>query len=135
MKKQKTTFEQYQSMTLEQKNALPMTVQKKFIKEACIKNLKQCFEDAIKDSQGNPIVYTSITSVSKSGMSRKMKVYISTSDGIEQITYWTAKALGWSLNEKGITVTGCGMDMGFHLVYCLGYAVLGKDYKVSQRWI
>ena len=41
--------------------------------------------------------------------------------------YLAHKALGWSIdNDHGVKVDGCGMDMGFHLVYCLS-SVIFRD--------
>ena len=68
-------------------------------------------------------VYTILRHVSASGMSRDMSVLVAKGDRIEDITYYTAHALGWRLVERGghrtIRVQGAGMDMGFHLVYTL----------------
>lgn len=37
---------------------------------------------------------------------------------------------GWKIGTHGgIKVGGCGMDMGFHLVYCLGLALWPKGTK------
>jgi len=38
---------------------------------------------------------------------------------INNLDYYISKALDWPLNDKGIRVGGCGMDMGFHLIYSL----------------
>jgi hypothetical protein len=67
------------------------------------------------------IVYTMITHVSNSGMMRTIRTIIIRNNEPLDISYKVAKALGWNLNRKhdGITVNGCGMDMGFHVVYSL----------------
>jgi hypothetical protein len=68
-------------------------------------------------------VYTMVKHVSSSGMSRDISVLVAKGDRIEDITYYAAHALGWRLVERNgrraIRVQGCGMDMGFHLVYTL----------------
>jgi hypothetical protein len=68
-------------------------------------------------------VYTILRHVSASGMSRDISVLVAKGDRIENITYYAAHALGWRLVERNghraIRVNGCGMDMGFHLVYTL----------------
>jgi hypothetical protein len=38
-------------------------------------------------------------------------------------------------DPEGITVRGCGMDMGFELVYSIAQAVYGDGYALKQRWI
>jgi len=71
-------------------------------------------------------VHTTVTHVSRSGMSRSIKLYVPTLDDgkptIEDITYYVGKVLGYKHDQKngGLKVGGCGMDMCFHLVYSLG---------------
>lgn len=66
-------------------------------------------------------VYTVLRHCSASGMSRRISLQIVDGDSIRQIDHWAADAMGDKVSDKGgITVTGCGMDMGFHLVYNLG---------------
>jgi len=35
----------------------------------------------------------------------------------------------------GVKVGGCGMDMGFHLVYVLATALYGDGYALRHRWL
>lgn len=84
-------------------------------------------------------VYTSLTHVSASGMSRSIKVYIMTGGEPHEITYWVAKALDYRINDRrgGVKIGGCGMDMGFHLVNSMSYALhgmqsVGKDAQASE---
>jgi hypothetical protein len=78
-------------------------------------------------------VYTSIRSVSKSGMSRTMRVYIVGKDKqISNITYSVSQVLGWTLTNEGVRVGGCGMDMGFHLVYSLSRTLYPKGNKANK---
>lgn len=50
--------------------------------------------------------------------------------------YKIAKLLGWSLHkDQGIRVSGCGMDMGFHLVYTLSSTLYGDGNALKQRWL
>ena len=68
-------------------------------------------------------VYTMVRHVSTSGMSRDISVMVARGNEINDITYYTAHALGWRLVERNgrraIRVHGAGMDMGFHLIYTL----------------
>ncbi len=67
-------------------------------------------------------IYTQLHSVSKSGMSRRISLKAVRDNQIVDITYSAAILMGDKVSDKGgITVTGCGMDMGFSLVYNLGY--------------
>lgn len=78
--------------------------------------------DLIKPGQ---TVYTNLKHVSSSGMSRRISLHIEDSDGeMFDITWLAARALNENLTSDGsIRVGGCGMDMGFSLVYNLGYAM------------
>jgi hypothetical protein len=73
-------------------------------------------------------VYTILRHISKSGMTRHIDVYTIQGNKPLYLTAYVSKACGirrlgpgapmWSL-----VVGGCGMDMGFHVVYCLGAAL------------
>ena len=72
-----------------------------------------------------------INSVSRSGMTRRMAVY-SMKDH-DYLTYSVARALNWSMNDDGIKVGGCGMDMCFHLADTLTWALFGEArYQLSK---
>ena|SRR5687768_17072541 len=62
-----------------------------------------------------------IKSVSRSGMMRRMQVYSRINN--DYLTYPVARAIGWSMNDDGIAVGGCGMDMAFHLADTITWAV------------
>lgn len=70
-------------------------------------------------------VYTKVEHVARSGMSRHISVYVTKDGVIEDITWLVARATGMRMSDKtgGLVVGGCGMDMTFHVVYCLGRAV------------
>ena len=69
-------------------------------------------------------VYTRLHSVSKSGMSRRISLHIVQGNEIIDITYSAAIAMDDKVSDKGgIVVSGCGMDMGFSLIYNLGYRI------------
>ena len=96
----------------------------------------------IKEGQ---TVYTSVKSVSSSGMSRTMSLYVVDGDRIQNITFYVAQVLGWSLVEKNgsrvLRVGGCGMDMGFHTVYSLSSALFkgsvegDAGYSLRHEWL
>jgi macrodomain Ter protein organizer (MatP/YcbG family) len=67
-------------------------------------------------------VSTILRHVSRSGMQRRISCIINTENGPFDADYWVSKAIGVRLHEKGgIVMGGCGMDMGFHLVYMLSH--------------
>lgn len=95
-------------------------------------------------------VYTALSKVSRSGMSRDIKCLIVAQDlstldgiGVRNISRHVALALEWPLSKEGdaVRVSGCGMDMGFHLVYSLARVLFGSEngkdggYSLTQRWI
>ena len=88
-------------------------------------------------------VYTIMRHVSSSGMSRNISLVIANGDEVIDVTYYAAHALGDKLIEskghRAIRVNGCGMDMGFHLVYNLSSVLFtGQDragYVLKQGWL
>lgn len=67
-------------------------------------------------------VYTILRHVSRSGMSRRIGVAFGRNGDFRDWDGVVAAALGerWDRDKGGVIVGGCGMDMGFHLVYNLG---------------
>lgn len=91
-------------------------------------------------------VYTSLKSVSSSGMSRKISVYVveevkdydgNVNHEINDITWLVVRALDYKRDDKtgGLVVSGTGMDMGFHVVYGLNNRVFDDGYATKQRWL
>ncbi len=94
-------------------------------------------------------VYTILDHVSTSGMSRAIRVVLlSCEDGkaVDLHPNWAiGRALGlrhWRRNgreQDALVVGGCGMDMGFHLVYELSHTLYGGrhvagDLDGDQKW-
>lgn len=73
-------------------------------------------------------VYTTVTHVSRSGMSRSIRAFITLDGRPTDISWHVANACGFTLDDKngGCKLGGCGMDMGFALVYDLA-ATLFRD--------
>jgi hypothetical protein len=80
-------------------------------------------------------VYCVLRHVSASGMSRRIDFYIILDGEMCFISGYVADVLGLRRHpsKDGLTVTGCGMDMGFHVVYELGRALYPKGFKVEGR--
>lgn len=107
----------------------------------------------LKHLKPGQTVYTVLRHVSRSGMSREISVVTKGEQGMLNHDYHAAKLLGWNVGPHGgIKVGGCGMDMGFHLVYQLGYSLWpnGTDevhgtrngepdtnggYALKQQWL
>jgi hypothetical protein len=97
------------------------------------------------------IVYTILRHVSRSGMHRRIS--LQTAD--HQQLDWLIDRAGWGRTSKrgeGLVADGCGMDMGFHLVYNLGACIWPEGtpephgtrngepdtaggYALKHRWI
>lgn len=54
---------------------------------------------------------------------------------VRSIGWMAAKAMGdkFDRDQQGIKIGGCGMDMGFALVYNLGRTLFPKGFKVKGR--
>lgn len=88
-----------------------------YSEEQFISDAKQYIE-AIKEGR----VIVSVVSVSKSGMSRKLKVLAYQKNDNNDRGYYRQfnsmfEALGYKFKDYAFTVNGCGMDMIFHTNY------------------
>jgi hypothetical protein len=71
-------------------------------------------------------IYTKMDHVSRSGMYRVISLYIIKNNELINISYYASKLLeGYDNKHEGCKASGCGMDMGFHLVYNLGSRLFG----------
>jgi hypothetical protein len=76
-------------------------------------------------------VYTVLNHVSRSGMSRSISLYTVVDGENIYLTGYAARALGEKRDKyDGITLPGCGMDMGFALVYNLGYTLWPNGFGI-----
>ena len=86
-------------------------------------------------------VFCSLKKRSASGMCRCIDFRIFRGDirnpHSDWLSYRIAKALGYTFDEKteAVKVKGCGMDMGFHVVDSLSYALFADGGKLESRWI
>lgn len=92
-------------------------------------------------------VWTILSHVSRSGMLRHIRVIqleaMSGPDGTAEAwpRYWTYhvhRALGFPITSKGedaLKVSGCGMDMGFHVAETLSRVLYGESYALKHRWL
>jgi len=71
-------------------------------------------------------VYTILRHVSKSGMTRHIGLVIIRDGYTLHPNYNVAAALDLPLKRDAVSVSGCGMDMGFHIVYNLGMVLWPK---------
>lgn len=75
-------------------------------------------------------VSTVLHHVSRSGMLRRISLYVGDGGDVRCIDHYAATVTGHKESDKGgIVMTGCGMDMGFALVYALGAALWPNGTK------
>jgi hypothetical protein len=85
----------------------------------------------------NGHVYTMLTYVSRSGMSRSIKLLYVRDNTIYQVPGKLIENLGYKYDKKngGHKIGGCGMDMGFALVYDFCRHYYSDGYKLSHHWL
>jgi len=91
-----------------------------------IANKAESAADLRKLLKPGDVVKTILRNVSRSGMSRRISMVIARGDEVEDITWDAARVMedsvkqgGKYVQDAGMVVGGCGMDMGFHIVYSL----------------
>lgn len=79
-------------------------------------------------------IYTVLRHVSNSGMSREITLLVAKNDQMINIDYWAAISMCDKIGiHEGIKISGCGMDMGFNIVYNLGRVLFPEEFKVEGR--
>ena len=101
--------------------------------------IKNGIDGCLRCLKPGKTVYTILRRRSSSGMSRHISLVIIDKDYngkpvIFDLTWWAAQAMDYRLDRDtgGIVVSGCGMDMGFHLVYSLGRKLFPKGFKLPK---
>ena len=79
-------------------------------------------------------VYTTIKHVSRSGMQRSIDVHLIRDNKPVWIAPAVAKAADYPFDERreALKVSGCGMDMGFAVVYDLSRVLFPKGFKAPK---
>lgn len=94
-------------------------------------------------------VYTILRSVSRSGMTRGIDCYMLSIENVggQQVAVpnWITSYVGHAIDSPqpenywrkslGLKVGGCGMDMGFHVVNSLSYALYDDGYAIKHAWL
>jgi hypothetical protein len=92
------------------------------------------YQDRLREIlEPGDMVFTILRHVSASGMSRNLDLVVIKDNEPMRLTYWVAKAAGFTYNEKkeALVVGGCGMDMGFHVVYNLSRYLWPEGFGVE----
>lgn len=76
-------------------------------------------------------ILTTVKHVSKSGMTRVISTRFIKDGQLLDLDHPIAQVTGNKLHNKyyGIKISGCGMDMGFALVYELSHALYPKGFE------
>ena len=97
-----------------------------------IKELKKAFPKG-------STAYTKLIHCSQSGMTRIIGVMGIKKNEPNYYSYKVGELLDYKCSDKfgeyGVKVGGCGMDMGFHLIYQLSSILYKDGYAIKQRWI
>ena len=85
----------------------------------------------------NDTIYCMIKHVSQSGMSRHISFFYIRNNEPRFITPRISDFLDYKMNKyhDAIVVGGCGMDMGFHLIYTLSKILFNDGYAIKQNWL
>ena len=103
-------------------------------KEEAIKTLKENIKEG-------DVIYTQLNHTSQSGMMRHIKVKQIKNNYPLDWSRLVAIALDWKEAKSrfggynGIKVGGCGIDMGFHLVYTLSRVLYNDGYAIKHNWL
>lgn len=130
----KISLKDYNAMAYAEREALPEKTKAAFDRENACEFIR---DEMKKDAR----VFTLLRHVSPSGMTRRISCFIARDNQIIDITYYVAKVLEVKRHRKdgGIVVSGCGMDMGFDLVYRLSGRLYGYEdsgaYRINQSWM
>lgn len=91
-------------------------------KQECIERLRELIKPG-------DVIYTKLTHVSRSGMYRVINLYVMKDNEPIWISRYVADLLeGWDDRHEGCRASGCGMDMGYHLVHNLGYTLFPDGF-------
>lgn len=78
-----------------------------------------------------------IRQVSNSGMSRNISFKVIDKKELIDLSWHISKALEYPFNDKhhAIKISGCGMDMAFHVVHNLSHVLFNNGYKLKSEII
>lgn len=113
-----------------------MNKQQKIERDEAIKALLAPESEGGVGLQPGDTVYTVLRHRSGSGMMRVIDLFVIRKDRWSgQMRPWfighlAAQAMGdlYDRDREGIKVSGCGMDMGFHVVYSLGSVLFPEGF-------
>lgn len=101
------------------------------------RSLEAVRESLLRRLYRGQTIYTNLRHCSRSGMRREVSLLVVDVDSLlVDITFPACRVMGWrSGKHDGAVIGGCGMDMGFALVYELSQMLCGDGYALKQQWI
>lgn len=81
-------------------------------------------------------VYVNLEHVSRSGMSRIIMPFVIRDNEPQHLGWAVAKVLGMTYDRdlEGVRISGCGMDMGFALIYSLSSRLFPNGFEcIGER--
>lgn len=80
-------------------------------------------------------IYSVVTTVSRSGLSRRAKFYVVVDGRIVPITYLIADALGETIKYDEVVLKGVGLDVCFDAVLRTGRLLYQESYYFKHQSI
>ena len=111
---------------------------KKEVKQQIKKEAIDILKSIIKKDD---VLYTQLNHVSQSGMMRHISIKYIKNNKPMDITGYIAEANDWKEAKNrfggynGIKVGGCGMDMGFHVIYNISKTLFNDGYAIKHQWL
>ena len=96
---------------------------------------QQAIEQLRKFLKPGDTIFTILRHTSKSGMTRDIDIYIVKDNEPVWLSGYARHVVGDGKSRDGnsIRVGGCGMDMGYHIVHNLGYALFPDGFDCTMR--
>ncbi len=85
-------------------------------------------------------IYCVLRHVSDSGMQRRIDFFVIKKNEPLYLTAYMGYLLDYRMHkDRGLVVRGCGMDMGFFVVYNLASELFSRSkkpgYSLTSRWL
>lgn len=95
---------------------------------------KEAIKSLRKFCKPNTTVYTITRHVSQSGMFRRISAFVLYQKKLICLDWYIERTGLFSRgkDDYGLKVSGCGMDMHFHVVYELGRVLYPKGFKLRK---
>lgn len=104
--------------------------------EGARRHAEQCADGLRAVLAPGDSVWAVLRHVSASGMSRRIDFYAIKDGRPVWLSGYITGLLSYKIHKRGgLVVTGCGMDMGFHVVSGLAFKLFGAESALRSEWI